>query len=94
MIKKCENVGTEHLNDPNAFTECSNTMDDFYEDIHGYNLSRKRKILIVFDYMIAGIMTNKKFQAIMEELFIRCRELNILFVLLLSLIFLFQKMLD
>ena len=94
LIKKREDSGIKHLNDPNAFTECSNTMDDFYEDIHGYNLSRKRKILIVFDYMIAGIMTNKKFQAIMEELFIRCRELNILFVLLLSLIFLFQKMLD
>ena len=37
----------------------------------------KRKILIVFDDMIADIMTNKKFQAIIKELFIRCRKLNI-----------------
>ena len=37
---------------------------------------RKRKILIVFDDMIADIVTNKKFQAIIKELFIRCRKLN------------------
>ena len=52
-------------------------MDDVYENNHDYNSSRKRKILVVFDDMIAGIMTNKKFQAIIKELFIRCRKLNI-----------------
>ena len=46
-------------------------MDDVYENIHDYNSSRKRKILIVFD-MIADIITNKKFQAIIKELFITC----------------------
>ena len=66
----------KQVNDPNAFIECSNTMDDVYENIHDYNSSRKRKILIVFD-MIADIMANKKFQAIIKELFIRCRKLNI-----------------
>ena len=50
-------------------------MDDIYENID-YNRNRKRKILIVFDDMIADIMTNKKFQAIIKELFIRCRNLN------------------
>ena len=59
-----------HLNNPNAFIECSNTMDDVYENILDYNSSRKRKISIVFDDMIADIMTNKKFQAIIKELFI------------------------
>ena len=77
FIKKRKDVGIKHLNDPNAFIECSNTMDDVYENIHDYNSSRKRKILIVFDDMIADIMTNKKFQAIIKELFIRCRKLNI-----------------
>ena len=77
MIKKCKDAGIKHLNDLNAFIECSNTMDDVYENIHDYNSSRKRKILIVFDDMIADIMTNKKFQAIIKELFIRCRKLNI-----------------
>ena len=84
LIKKHEDAGIKHLNDPNAFIECSNTMDDVYENIHDYNSSRKRKILIVFD-MIADIMTNKKFQAMIKELFIRCRKLNI------SLVFITQS---
>ena len=51
-------------------------MDDIYSNIDDYNPRRKRKILIVFDDMIADITTNKKFQAITKELFIRCRKLN------------------
>ena len=76
LIKKHKDARIKHLNEPNAFIECSNTMDDIYENIHDYNLSRKRKILIIFD-MIADIMTNTKFQAITKEMFIRCRKLNI-----------------
>ena len=60
-------------------------MDDVYENIGDYNPSRKRKILIAFDDMIADIMSNKKFQAIIKELFIRCRKLNI------SLVFITQS---
>ena len=85
LIKKHEDVGTNHFNDSNAFIECSNTMDDVYENIDDYNPNRKRKILIVFDDMIADIMSNKKFQAIIKELFIRCRKLNI------SLVFITQS---
>ena len=77
LIKNRKNAGIKHLNDSNAFIECSNTMDDVYVNIDDYNASRKRKILIVFDDMTADIMTNKKFQSIIEELFIRCRKLNI-----------------
>ena len=77
LIKKREDAGIKHLNDPNAFVEWFNTMGDFCENIVNYNPSRKRKILIVFDAMIADIMTNKKCQAIIKELFIRCRKLNI-----------------
>ena len=77
MIKKREDAGIKNLNDPIAFIEYSNTMDDVYNNIDHYNLKRKRKILIVFDDMIADIMTNKRFQAIIKELFIRCRKLNI-----------------
>ena len=94
LIKKRKDAGIKHLNDPNAFIECSNTMDDVYENINDYNSRRKRKILIVYDDMIAGIMKNKKFQATIKELFIRCRKLNISLVLSHSLIFLFQKMSD
>ena len=52
-------------------------MDDVYENINYYNPSRKRKILIFFNDMIADIMTNKELKAIIKELFIRCRKLNI-----------------
>ena len=52
-------------------------MHDIYENIHDYNSSRKIKIFIAFDEMIADIRTNKNFQAIIKELFIRCRKLNI-----------------
>ena len=52
-------------------------MDDVYNNIDDYNPIRKRKILIVCDDMIADIMINKRFQAIIKELCIRCRKLNI-----------------
>ena len=60
MIEKRENAGLNHYNDPNAFIECSNAMDNIYENINGYNANRGRKKLIAFDGMIADIMTNKK----------------------------------
>ena len=56
-MKKRENAGIKHLNDPNAFIECSSTMDGVYENINDNNSSRKRKTLIVFDNMIADIMS-------------------------------------
>ena len=77
LFKQREDAGTNHFNDSNAYIECSNTMDDFYEDIDNYNPNEKRKILIAFDDMIADAMTNKKIQAIIKELFIRCRKVNI-----------------
>ena len=77
FIQKHENTEIKHLNDPNACIECLDTMDDVYEDIDDYNPTRKTKILIVFDDMIADIMSNKNFQAIVKELFIRYRKLNI-----------------
>ena len=63
LIKNRENVGIKHVNDSKAFIECSNTMYDIYGNIDNYNPNRKRKILIVFHDMIAGIMANKKFQS-------------------------------
>ena len=77
LIKKREDAGINYFNDPNGFIECSNTMVDVYENIDNYNLNRKIQILIVFDDMITDIKTNKKFEAIIKELFTRCRKLNI-----------------
>ena len=77
LINNRKNAGIKNYNDPNALIEYSNTMDDVFENIDNYNKKRKRRILIVFDDMITDIMTNKKLQSIIKELFIRCRKLNI-----------------
>ena len=60
-------------------------MDDVFNNIDDYNSKRKRKILTVFDDLIKDVVTNKIFQAIIKELFIRCRTLNI------SLVFITQS---
>ena len=66
-------------------------IDDVYENINDYNPSRKIKILIVFDDMIADIMSNKKFQAMIKELFSRCNKLNISLVFITQCYFSVQK---
>ena len=85
MIKKREDVGTKHFNDSKAFIEYSNNMDDIYKNIEEYNPNKKRKILIVFDDMTADMLSNKKLNPIITELFIRGRKLNI------SLVFITQS---
>ena len=66
MIENRKNLALKHLKDSKAFIECSNTMNDVYENFNNYNPNRKRKILIVFDDVIADIMTNKKFQSVIK----------------------------
>ena len=77
LIKKREQAGIKNLKDRNGFIEYSNNMDDIYDDINDYNKKRKRKVLIFFDDMISRVMSNKKAQQVLKELFIRCRKLNI-----------------
>ena len=86
LIKKREDAGIKNLNNPSAFIEYSDTMDDVYNNIDDYNLKRIRKSLIAFDDMIADIMANKRFQTMVKELFIRCRKFNT------SLVFTLPKM--
>ena len=76
LINKRESTGLKYLNDSKAFIEYSNDMDDIYKNIEEYNPSKKRKILIVFDDMIADMLSNKKLNPIVTELFIRGRKLN------------------
>ena len=85
LINKRESVGLKHFNDPKAFIEYSNDMHDVYKNIDNYNLSKGNKTLIVFDDMIADMISNKKLNSIVTELFIRCRKLNI------SLVFISQS---
>ena len=94
LINKRENIGLKNLNDPKAFIEYSNDMQDVYKNINNYNLNKENKILIVFDDMIADMIHNKKLNSIVTELFIRERKLKFLLFLLLNHILRFQKMLD
>ena len=59
-------------------------MNDVFTNIGDYNKQRKQKVLIIFDDMVADIMSDKKFKAIIKELFIRCRKLNISIVFIMQ----------
>ena len=85
LINKRESTGLKHFNDSKAFIEYSNDMDDIYKNIEECNPNKKRKILIVLDDMIADMLSNKKLNPVVTELFIRGRKLNI------SLIFIRQS---
>ena len=74
--------------------EYSNYMQDVHKNIEDYNPIKKRKILVVFDDMIADMINNNKLNPIVIELFIRGRKLNISIVLLCNHILKCQKMLD
>ena len=60
-------------------------MNNIYKNIEECNLNKKRKILIVFDDIVADMLSNKKRNLIIPELFIRGRKLNI------SLVFITQS---
>ena len=92
LINERESVGINHFNDPKAFIEYSNDMNDVYKNIDDYIPDKENKILIVFDDMIADMINNKKLNSIVTELFIRGRKLFLLF-LLPNHILRFQKML-
>ena len=70
FIYKRKGTGLKHSNDSKAFIEYSNHIDDIYNNIEEYNPNKKRKILIVFDDMIADVLSNKKLNTIVIELFI------------------------
>ena len=85
LINKSEKVGRNRYDDPKAFIEYSNDMEeDVYKNIDEYNAYKERKILIVFDDMMADI-NNKKLNSVVIGLFIRGRKLNI------SLVFITQS---
>ena len=84
LIKKREKVGLDHFDDHKTFIEYSNDMEDVYENIEEYNLGKRRKILIVFDDMIADMINNKKLNPIVTELLIRGRKLNISIVFIMQ----------
>ena len=81
LLKVLKGAGLKHYNDSDAFIEYSNDMNDIYKNIDHYYLNNTRKVLFVFDNMIADI--------------IRGTKLNCLLVLYYTIIILqYQKILD
>ena len=91
LINKRESVGLRHFNDSKTFIEYSNVKDDIYRNIEDYNPNKKPKKLIVFDYMTADILSNKKLNPVVTELFIRGRKLNIYLVFITQFYFVVPK---
>ena len=60
LISKTEQSGINFNDDPTAFIEYSNSIDDIFPQIENYNKKRKRKVLIIFDEMISHVMSDKK----------------------------------
>ena len=77
LINKQESTALKHFNDSKAFTGSSNYIDNIYKNIKEYNPNKKRKTFIVFDDMIPDMLSNKKPNPIVTELFIRVKTLNI-----------------
>ena len=59
LINKREKTGINFNNDPTAFVEYSNYMDDIFPQIEDYNKKKKGEILIIFDDMISHVMSDK-----------------------------------
>ena len=77
LISKREQAGINNLNDPHAFIEYSDDMNEVLDGINDYNKNRDKKVLIVFDDMIADIEYNKNFKRIIKELFYRACNINV-----------------
>ena len=63
LVNKPKSTGLKHLNDSKAFIEYSNYIEDIYKNIEEYNPNKECKILILFDDMIADMLSNKKTSA-------------------------------
>ena len=74
--------------------EYSNDMDDIHKNIEEYNPNRKSKILIVFDDLIADMLSNKKLNPIVTKIFIRGNNWTFFLNLLHNFISLYRKILD
>ena len=70
LINILEKVSLDHFDDPKAFIEYSSDIHDVYKNLNEYNPNEDRKILIVFDDMIADIINNKKLDSTVTKLFI------------------------
>ena len=66
-------------------------MNDISENIEEYISNEKWKILIIFDNMIANMPSKKKFDLIVNELFLQGRNLNFFLVFIIQSYFAVSK---
>ena len=52
-------------------------FENYTENIDEHNVDKENKILIVFDDMIANMISNGRLDSIVTELFIRGKKLNV-----------------
>ena len=79
LIKGREKARIKTVKNPKVFTDYSQTLDDVYENLEDYNLIKKRRVLLMFDDMMADIESNKELRPIATDLIFRGRKLNISF---------------
>ena len=91
LINKRKRVGLDHFNYPKAFMEYSNDMQDVYKKTEDNNPDKKGKVLIVFDDMIADMVSIKRLGSVVTGLFIRGRKFNISIVFITQSYFKVQK---
>ena len=48
-------VGIENLKNSKAFIDCSQAIDDVYENLEDYDSTKKRRVLIVFDNSVNSV---------------------------------------
>ena len=84
LINKSKQAGIKNLNDPKAFIDYSNDMSNAPDDINYYNKNRDKKVLIIFDDMIADIEYNTDFKKIIKKLFFMGRKIIVFIVFIMQ----------
>ena len=84
LINKSKQAGIKNLNDPKAFIDYSNDMSNAPDDINYYNKNRDKKVLIIFDDMIADIEYNTDFKKIIKKLFFIGRKIIVFIVFIMQ----------
>ena len=93
LVNKEENTELKHFNDSKGFIEYLLDVNDVCKNIEEYYPNKKQKVLIVFDNMIVDMLSNKKLNTVLTELFVRDRKLNISGGFITQSYFVFEKIL-
>ena len=80
FINGREKIGIKTLKNQKPFIDYSQTLDDVYENLEDYNSTKKMRVLIANDDMIADMESNKKLSPIITKSFLRGRKINVLIV--------------